>query len=67
MIKGLTSSLSVEHGFNYIPYTQRYDLLYDLKCINLKVQQEGKLDGIPYCVEMKVNVLLWKQSSSSRG
>ena len=67
MIKGLTSSLSVEHGFNQIPYTWRPDLLYDLKCIKLKVQREGKLDGIPYCVEMKVNVLLWKQSSSSRG
>jgi hypothetical protein len=43
MIKGLTSSLSVEQGFNYIPYIWRYDLLYDLKCIKLKVQQEGKL------------------------
>ena len=63
-IKGLTSLLSVEHEIEFIAYTCA---LWNEKCI--QVQQEGKLDDMPYSVEMKAKLyieILWKQSSSSK-
>ena len=52
-IKGLTSLLSVEQEIEFIAYTCE---LWNKKCI--KVQQKGKLDDIPYNVQIKAKLCI---------
>ena len=52
-IKGLTSLLSVEQKIEFIAYTCG---LWNKKC--LQIQQEGKLDDIPYNVQIKAKLCI---------
>jgi hypothetical protein len=63
-IRGLTSILSVEEQtFDYIVYTWRYELVYDLKCI----KGITKMQTSTLCWNKRQScMLLWISSSQSR-